>query len=252
MFGIYDMNIDTVLNYKERLYTYKKYGFKEVAIYLDNAYQKENETYFDIISYARKIGLKIKQVHIDYKKSNLLASKETDEYFDYIQERLSEAYRLNIPYVVAHASKGDTPPSICENNIEKFRSLMQRFENMVTLCIENVRNNDNLDRLLSLNLSNVKVCFDLGHAHAYGDENELLSKYLPHIICSHLHNNFGKDSHQALDDGEIDYTPIISTLSKIPFSSNCLECFPPKPNGALSKSEFEEFVCHCYQTIEQF
>lgn len=252
MFGIYDMNIDTVLGYKERLDVYKKCGFKEVALYLDNAYQKENENYESIIAYAKEIGLKIYQVHIDYKNSNLIASKQTNEYFEYLQDRLSQAYQLGIPYVIAHASKGDTPPPICEDNIEKFRSLMQGFENKVTLCIEIVRNNDNLDKLLSLNLNNVKVCFDLGHAHAYGDEKELLAKYLPHIICSHLHNNFGKDSHQALDDGEIDYAPIVSTLSKIPLSSNCLECFPPKPNGALSKQKFEEFVNHCYNAIKDF
>lgn len=252
MFGIYDMNIDTILGYKERLDVYKKYGFKEVAIYLDNAYQKENENYEDIISYAKQIGLAINQVHIDYKISNLIASKETNEYFDYVTQKLLEAEKFGIPYVVAHASKGDTPPPIDDENIQKFKAMLRPFEGKVTLCLENVRANANLDKLLSLNLPNLKVCFDLGHAHAYGNEKELLDKYLPHIICSHLHNNFGKDTHQALDDGEIDYKPIVCALSKIPLSSNCLECFPPKPNGMLSKQEFENFVCHCYQTIEKF
>ena len=72
MFGIYDIDKATTLNYKERLDIYKNIGFNEVALYLDNNYLKKTETYDQIINYAKEINLQINQVHVDYKISNLI------------------------------------------------------------------------------------------------------------------------------------------------------------------------------------
>ena len=124
---------------------------------------------------------------------------------------------------------------------------MKTQTNNTTLCLENVKNNNNLDSILSLNLPNVKVCFDLGHAHCYGDEDKLFEKYKNKIICSHLHNNFGKDTHNLLTNGEINYFPFLQKLSSINNSSNCLECFPPFNTNlnklhVLSKREHSVFV----------
>ena len=77
-FGIYDINDSPHLSYKERLDIYKDVGFKEIGIYLDNNYMKNDENYRDIIKYANNINLKIKQVHLDYKISNLICSKDSN------------------------------------------------------------------------------------------------------------------------------------------------------------------------------
>ena len=118
----------------------------------------------------------------------------------------------------------------------------------VVLCLENVRNNNNLDSLLQLNLPNVKMCFDLGHAHCYGDENVLYNKYQDKIACSHLHNNTGKDTHELLNVGDIDYMKFLNLLSCVSGASNCLECFPPY-GSKLTRSEFVEFVQKCYDIV---
>ena len=115
--------------------------------------------------------------------------------------------------------------------------------------MENVRNNENLDKILELNLENVKVCFDLGHAHCYGNEYNLFNQYKNNIACSHLHNNYGTDSHNLLDDGEINYKDFLTKLYNIKSSSNCIESFPPI-NSHLNKQEFEQFVNQCYLSIQ--
>ena len=250
MIGIYDLDACNNLGFQERLQIYKDCGFLEIALYLDERYNKTGENYEDIINEARKLNLKIKQVHIDYKISNKICDNTTNEYFDYVSKKLNEAKNLNIPYVVAHASMSDEPPKIDDKQIEKFKDMMKNVQG-VTLCLENVRNNFNLKKLLDLNLDNVKMCYDLGHAHCYGNEKTIFEEFKNHIICSHLHDNIGKDTHFCLGDGEIDYKEIIEKLSKKENSSNCLECFP-EYGKVLSKEEFVDFVKKCFDTIKNF
>ena len=127
MFGIYDLNECSDLNYKQRLDIYKNVGFQEVALYIDERYNNASENYVDIIDYAKKIGLKVNQVHIDYKISNLICDESTNEYFDYVSSKLVEAIKLGVKYVVAHASMGDNPPEINDVQIRKFENMMRGF-----------------------------------------------------------------------------------------------------------------------------
>ena len=129
MIGIYDIDKVCDIDYKKRLKIYKDCGFNEVALYLDNTYLNENENYIDIISHARKLNLQVKQVHIDYKISNLICDKTSNEYFDYVSQKLGEAINFNISYVVAHASMSNQPPQIDQVQLEKFKSMMNKFEN---------------------------------------------------------------------------------------------------------------------------
>ena len=104
--GIYDLNECSYLNYKERLEIYKRVGFTSVGLYLDNNYMSNREEYEDIIEYARKLGLEVNQVHIDYKISNMIC-EDKETYFNYVEKKLRECIKSKIPYLVLHASKGD-------------------------------------------------------------------------------------------------------------------------------------------------
>lgn len=248
MIGIYDLDKCSNLDYKTRLDIYKQVGFNEIALYIDENYINQNEKYEDIINYAYSINLKINQAHVDYKISNLICDKTTNKYFDYIESKLYECKKFGINYLVAHSSMGNNPPELDEEDLKKLSCLLEKFkENKIYLCFENVRVNKNLDKALSLNHPNLKVCFDLGHAHCYADEYELFEKYKDKIICSHLHNNFKSDTHNILSQGEIDYKYFVEKLSLIKNASNCLECFPPY-GEQLNKQQFIEFIKECYKT----
>ena len=238
--GIYDLTGCSSLGYKGRIAVYKSLGIKELALYLDNSYMEPGENYLEIIKYAREQGVKINQVHVDYKISNMICDKKTNDYFNYIDQKANECDSLKIPYLVLHASKGDNPPIIDEEQLNKLKNVTKKYLN-VNFCFENVRNNTNLEKILSLNEPNIKMCYDIGHAHAYGDELQIFNKFKTKIVCSHLHNNNGKDDHKILKDGEINYKPIIHKLVNIKNVSNCLESFP-KDEKLLTQKEFEDYV----------
>lgn len=247
--GIYDIDKSSSLDYKERLSIYKEVGFKEIALYFDKNYMNESEDYITILNYARSIGLEVKQVHLDYKISNLICSYETNEYFNYLESKMQEAITHNIEIVVVHASKGDTPPLLDNDNLLKLDALLKKYEDKnLYVCFENVRNNLNLDTVLLLKRKNVGMCYDLGHAHCYDNEYDLLEKYKDKIICTHLHNNKGSDSHNLLSDGDIDYIEILDILKNLPIKSSCLEVFPPR-DSKLTKDQFKDFIKQCYKDI---
>ena len=144
-----------------------------------------------------------------------------------------------------HASKGEDAPLIEEKNLDKLERLMNKYKNeKVYLCFENVRDNRNLDKILTSNINNIGMCYDLGHAYCYSDVWDLFEKYKNKILCTHLHNNYKKDTHNTLFDGKIDTFNFIKELDeKI---DNCLEVFP-KRGTVLDKVGFEAFVSKCYR-----
>lgn len=239
--GIYDLNECSNLNYKQRLNIYKDIGFNNIALYIDEKYMSNNETFQEIILYSKKIGLKIFQVHIDYKISNLICDS-IEEYLAYVKSRLLICEKYGIKNMVLHSSMGDTPPKVSQSHLNKLANLAEQFKT-INLCFENVRNNYNLEQVLNLDLNNIKFCYDLGHANAYKSEY-LLDKYINKISCAHLHNNNGKDTHQLLSNGEIDYKHILKILSNTSCNS-CLEVFPPR-DASLTKKAFIEFVKKAY------
>ena len=80
--GIFDLTKCSDLGYKDRIDIYKETGVGELSLYIDNDYMQEGEDYNLIIAYARDNGLKINQVHIDYKQSNLICDETTDSFLN--------------------------------------------------------------------------------------------------------------------------------------------------------------------------
>ena len=244
IFGIYDINVSNNLNFKERLDLYKKVGFESVGLYIDENYMENNEQYEDIILYAKSIGLKINQVHVCYKLSNDIC-ENTENYISYMTEKLKVCEKHNIKNMVLHASKGDNPPTINEQQIKLIENLANNFKS-INLAFENVRNNNNLKEILKSNKSNITFCFDLGHANAY-NSFDLLDDYSNKITCSHLHSNHGADTHELLSSGKIDYKPIINKLKTLN-ADLCLEVFPER-GTFLNKESFENFVRQAFNDL---
>ena len=125
--GIYDLNECSSLNYKERLDIYKSVGFTSVGTYIDDNYMSNNESYVEIVKYAKEIGLEVNQVHVDYKISNLIC-EDSNAYFDYVERKLNECIDLGVKYMVLHASKGDGAPGLGEEGLTKLKELMSKYK----------------------------------------------------------------------------------------------------------------------------
>lgn len=244
--GIYDIGeCGTGLNIIERFEIYKSAGFTHVGFYLDNDYL-DGENYVNMIDTAKSIGLKIDQVHLDYKNANMICEERENEYFRYIESKIAECIKYGIPHVVLHASKGNEPPLISNFGLNKvvfFDKILNGSD--TKLCFENVRNNTNLDLILNLKLNNIGVCFDSGHAYCYSNSVLFLTKYQDTIYCTHLHDNSGTDTHEMIGEGKVHFDEIYPLLNKTKRHVDYLECFMPKGVRA-NKDMFKSFVGDCY------
>ena len=64
-------------------------------------------------------------------------------------------------------------------------------------------------------------CFDFGHGHiAFGDKfPENFALLLPHVVCTHVHDNFWRqDMHLPAYFGSIDWETTMSMLKKSGYS----------------------------------
>jgi len=88
----------------------------------------------------------------------------------------------------------------------------------VTLAIENTPGEMatpvNLKNFLEqTRLSNVKLCFDAGHAHLEGGELEALEAVRDLVATTHMHDNRGeRDDHLLPYEGAIDWDAILAAL----------------------------------------
>ncbi len=60
----------------------------------------------------------------------------------------------------------------------------------------------------------VSICWDFGHAHLLGNNQEQAIEFVGNRIkCTHVHNNYGGNDHHALpSQGKIDWTVIMRAL----------------------------------------
>lgn len=76
-------------------------------------------------------------------------------------------------------------------------------------------NVNDLNEIISWNLSNIKLCFDIGHANIAFDTPYEYRKYMESIQSFHIHNNFGDtDQHLAFGSvGNIQLNNVFEELS---------------------------------------
>ena len=141
--------------------------------------------------------------------------------------RLNEAYKIceyfNIKKMVVHT--GWMPFIYFKNwQAEKGAFFWQKFmENKpsdFTICVENVLEDEPymiLDMMTRINDPRIKLCLDIGHAHAMTSADLPVEKWIEilgsHIAHFHLHNNDGTgDSHQPFGEGTMNMTNILQTI----------------------------------------
>lgn len=115
----------------------------------------------------------------------------------------------------------------------------------VTLAIENTPGEMatpvNLKNFLEqTRLSNVKLCFDAGHAHLDGGAQEALEAVRDLVATTHLHDNRGeRDDHLLPYEGTIDWSALLQALpGDAPLVLELKE--PPAAAGSAEVQAFAE------------
>lgn len=87
----------------------------------------------------------------------------------------------------------------------------------------------------------VKICFDIGHANTSNNIKEFLN-YSEFFINVHLHDNFEKpDPHLILGEGNIDFKGILGDLSK-KYHGNFVIESKGLENGIKSKTRLDKIL----------
>ena len=61
--------------------------------------------------------------------------------------------------------------------------------------------------------TNLRMCFDIGHANTMGQIDEFISQFKDRFVNIHIHDNNGKmDEHLTLGEGNIDFKKVLKDL----------------------------------------
>ncbi|MPW26605.1 TIM barrel protein [Alkalibaculum sp. M08DMB] len=203
----------------ERLRLIKESNFDATCLWW------EDETYPKIIkvddmpNIVRDNGLSIDNIHCPYKDINKLWShhkSERESVVDTYYKYIDACTKHNISNMVMHVTDEGF---ICERTslgVESFLLLAKRAEeNGINIAIENTRDMDIVDHILTEIKSNhLGLCYDSSHDWIYGQsEGELLEKWKHRLFCTHLSDNDRLDDrHWIVGDGEIVWDKIIANI----------------------------------------
>lgn len=140
--------------------------------------------------------------------------------------RIAETVPFN--FLVVHlgmpdslvANRNDNNRDAARRSIEELHGVAAKHG--VQLALEVIPNGlstvDALLRLIDddLELNDVGVCLDYGHAFLMGDVSDAIEAASGHLLTTHIHDNDGRqDSHLVPFDGGIDWSTTAMTTQKV-------------------------------------
>ena len=170
-----------------------------------------------------------------------------------VMQTIVACHKLEIPLVTVHPGfvKGvaflDKRRAV-EKTRESVRALAEFSKRYsVEIVVENLPANMNAtcstasELIEVLEGTDVRVCFDMGHANTASQIDELL-ELVGRFGNVHLHNNDGQwDQHNKVDDGSADIRKVVSVL-KSSYGGNMIIESTDLQTGAESKSTLERLL----------
>jgi sugar phosphate isomerase/epimerase len=140
------------------------------------------------------------------------------------------AHELRAPFVVVHVGVPDSQqPRTDDNRPDAARRSIEALAELaaprhVRLALEVIPNRlstaEQLVRLIEedLELPDIGVCFDFGHAQLAGDVLDAIETLSGHVVTTHVHDNRGRtDDHLLPFQGRIPWDAGLMALQKIGF-----------------------------------
>ncbi|MBR4910961.1 MAG: sugar phosphate isomerase/epimerase [Clostridia bacterium] len=141
-----------------------------------------------------------------------------------IVKSINSAADNAIPIVVMHVDSGWNPPKICDIGLNRFDELVEYADAKgVKIAFENIRNFGTLSAMMQRyrGIDTVGYCYDCGHEHCYTETVRFTDLFGSVILCTHIHDNMGKDGrpdpddHLMMFDGNIDYADMMARLNAV-------------------------------------
>ena len=178
---------------------------------------------------ADSLGLEVEFLHAPFRGVNdfWCAGLDYLPLKKNITESIDSAAANGIPVVVMHVDSGWNPPKICDTGLNRFDALVEYADSKgVKIAFENIRNFGTLSAMMQRyrGLETVGYCYDCGHEHCYTETVRFTDLFGDRILCTHIHDNVGKDGrsdpddHLMMFDGNIDYADMMRRLRAVGFT----------------------------------
>lgn len=233
---------NNVLNFKNGLkmlessnFNNANFNFFEIQELLDKENYKE---IFEDITHNCNIIFNVAHapIHFPFFFNDYYTLNEKDIYEQRILKSIELSSLINVKWMVIHIGtmldgngKYNLEKSVAEN-IKYLKKFVEcAIKNNIKIAIENGTNmakevTPSIDELINIvdyynNLYKTEIlgiCFDFGHANV-GKLNiyEEIKKVGNRLHVTHIHDNFGTDTHNFPYNGDIDWKPVIKALQEI-------------------------------------
>ena len=212
-----DFNSEEILKLKEYtnngntvcihmpFFLYVNTSIKEIFTGLKKYFKKT-------IDFCEEVGIKTITFHTGYIEQ--IGDYKTNKYLiKNIKELIGLVKNKNISLSVENDDKGSDYPLWC---LEEIKCILSKIPEL-------------------------KFTFDPGHANTAGyNVQEFYDIVKPKIDVIHLHNNFGKDTHNSLDEGDINFKDFLSKN----FNKDLIYVLEVFPYDRIleNKKLFEEYI----------
>ncbi len=212
-----------------------------------------------------KLGLELEFVHAPFKGINNMWL-EGDEYltvYNGMKESIYSCHSCDVKSTVCHISSGWLAPQINDLGLSRFDELVDlAVKQNVTIAFENLRKAGNVTYFTDRydGVEQVRFCYDCGHEHCYTEHVPFVDIFADRLICTHLHDNFGRsktdrmadgDLHLLPFDGNVDYRKMIDKLDEYDYrGSLMLEVFDGMSRKYLDWGR-EKFVKEAFERVSK-
>ena len=183
---------------------------------------------------ADALGLTYDFIHAPFRGINDLWTPGLNylPLYNQIIASIDAAAAAGVPTVVVHVTSGWWPPHLSDIGFSRFDSLVEHaIHKNVKIAFENIRKVGNLAAIMDRyeRIPNVGFCFDNGHEHCYTETVKFLDLYPKRTLCTHIHDNHGRDKndiwldadyHLVPFDGSYDFADMMMRLNKYGYEGN--------------------------------
>ena len=212
-----------------------------------------------------ELGMDFEFIHAPFDGINTMWMPGLDylDIFNRMKHSVDVAAAYGVPAIISHVSSGWNPPAVNDLGIARYDELvLYAKEKGVIVAFENLRKTGNLAMLMDRyeKMDNVQYCFDCGHEHCYTKTVSWFDLFTTKVLCTHIHDNHGRDlfdlksdgdEHLLPFDGTYDYEKMIRKMDEYNYrGSLMLEVFNSTHPDYLKMAN-EEFIQTSYDRIKK-
>lgn len=216
----------------------KKAGFDHIAVNLDSLPDKSENGWKNaeehILSILEALKLECVQTHLPCYEL-LVSSDELDDKMESdIKTAIKVSANIGAPWCVYHPRSNINAGFATDKNFEDNRKVLSQYLDIAIgagtgIAVENIpifcgivpimpfycsNIGDHKALVDSFNDEKIRICWDFGHANLMKMDQSYALEYLgKRIVCTHVHNNNGRDdTHTTPDQGNINWEKIMPAM----------------------------------------